>query len=69
MTVSDLIKIHSQIDLTVGNNRRKPMKVIKDIYKSRGILGFTHGWTSVACRDVPGVGKLIWWEHREAYFL
>lgn len=33
------------------------MVVMKDIYKSKGLMGFTHGWTSVACRDVPGVGK------------
>jgi hypothetical protein len=56
VTVSDLIKIHSQLDLGVGNNRRKPLVVMKDIYRTKGFLGFTHGWTAVACRDVPAVG-------------
>jgi len=56
---TDLIKLQSQVNEAVGKERKKPMDVIREIYRRDGIQGFSRGFLAAILRDIPGLGMFF----------
>jgi len=51
----DLVKVRVQMSKERGDKRKKPTQIIKEIYKSDGIWGFTRGLGTTIIREVPSM--------------
>jgi len=51
----DLIKVRAQMSKERGSQRKKPIQIIAEIYKSDGLWGFSRGLGTTILREVPSM--------------
>jgi len=57
---SELIKVQLSLSRSMGNQRRRPWPLLKEILHTHGLRGMTRGLGMTWLRDCPSVGVYFW---------